>query len=471
MRWLALLLVGLGGWLFGACQTLTRADLAPRLIELESCWEQHRHSETARLRACPPLTEGISAFFTNRYDTLARKLTEACWYLQSSQPLSPSMSQAGSVGVRVAPAVEHATLTQRKALPVQIFRYYEPADKATDLWLKWRIESQEGRVHGEGTVPLTATELPLENALSPGDYQIHLEVGDSQSLRRWVVPIAVIADATQRLAQLEEALSRYPNAPATERATVRMTVSVVRGALQGVAPETLYPLAQLLARAERWVQQWSQGKGGWRAEPGDYWLCAETGTGEVYFRLFIPKGYSAKDAVPLIVALHGAGGNEHLFFEGYGLGRVLAEAQQRGWAVLAPRSSVNLRHLWGALEKVRELIAIDSERIFLMGHSMGGAQAFQAVREKPDMFRAVALFASAGQPSQFPKTLPLFMAVGEQEIGFLKTNIERAYQTLKAQDLAHLELKRYNGCEHLMIVREALPDACAFLERFAPRSP
>lgn len=44
-----------------------------------------------------------------------------------------------------------------------------------------------------------------------------------------------------------------------------------------------------------------------------------------------------------------------------------------------------------------------------------------------------------------------------------------AYQSLKAKNLTHLELRRYNGCEHLMIVREALPDAFAFFDRFANR--
>jgi pimeloyl-ACP methyl ester carboxylesterase len=129
--------------------------------------------------------------------------------------------------------------------------------------------------------------------------------------------------------------------------------------------------------------------------------------------------------------LHGAGGNEHLFFEGYGLGIVLKEAEKRGWAVIAPRAEMGLAHIGGALEAAQNLLPIDPARVYLMGHSMGGAHSFAAIAQFPDRFRAVAIFAGAGQPAQVPADLPILMTVGEQEISMLKTNIENAYAACK----------------------------------------
>ena len=171
-----------------------------------------------------------------------------------------------------------------------------------------------------------------------------------------------------------------------------------------------------------------------------------------------------------MLALHGAGGNEHLFFEGYGLGLVLREAEKRGWAVIAPRAEAGLAHVGGVLEAAKRLLPVDPGRIYLMGHSMGGAHSFSAIAQFPELFRAVAIFAGAGQPTQVPPDLPIMMVVGEQELSRLKTSIENAYRRLQELNIKTLEYKKYEGCEHLMIVREALPDAFAFFERAPQRN-
>jgi predicted peptidase len=190
---------------------------------------------------------------------------------------------------------------------------------------------------------------------------------------------------------------------------------------------------------------------------------------KITFRLFVPKQFQADQPIPLVIALHGAGGNEHLFFEGYGLGIALKEAEKRGWAVIAPRAEMNLAHVSGALEAAQRLLPIDPQRIYLMGHSMGGAHSFAAIAQFPDRFRAVAIFAGAGQPTQVPPDLSILMAVGEQELALLKSNVESAYRRLQRLNVKTLEYKKYDGCEHLMIVREAMPDAFAFFDRAPAR--
>lgn len=45
----------------------------------------------------------------------------------------------------------------------------------------------------------------------------------------------------------------------------------------------------------------------------------------------------------------------------------------------------------------------------------------------------------------------------------LRSNIENAYRRLQRLNLKTLEYKRYDACDHIMIVREAMPDAFVFL--------
>lgn len=65
-------LLGIVLWMVAWSQSpMTRADLAVRLIEMETCWEAHRDSPEARLRATRPLSEGLTAFFSGRSELFA----------------------------------------------------------------------------------------------------------------------------------------------------------------------------------------------------------------------------------------------------------------------------------------------------------------------------------------------------------------------------------------------------------------
>ncbi len=439
---------------------LTRADLAVRLREVEACWERYRASESARLRAAQPLSEAVSAFFTNRLDRLAYGFTLACARLRSEGEPTAEMLYAGSVGLRVPPIVSAG----RVRLSFEPFRYYEAQSRPLEAL--WQVETRAGRRVKRGRLELPLNTSPeVELRLPEGDYQIRFELKQArQTLRAWVQPLSAIIDAAGRIERLRAALALAGDADPLASATVRMAVEVLEAAVRGDHPESFYPLRRLLLQAESIVRQRPHR---WQPQSGDHWLATLTGGETVYFRFYLPSRWRVGQPLPLVIALHGAGGNEHLFFDGYGLGRILKEAERRNWAVTAPRTSLSLRHLWGTLDTIQQRVAIDERRLYLMGHSMGGAQAFAALAQKPAVFRAAAIFAGAGQPTTLAPELALFLAVGEQELPFLKTNVERAFERLKTARLRRLEYRMYRGCEHLMIVREALPDAFAFLERYS----
>jgi pimeloyl-ACP methyl ester carboxylesterase len=470
------LVVGLLCWAAAWSQSpISRADLAVRLIETEACWEAHRESAEARLRATRPLSEGLTAFFSGRFDALARNLTLACAALRSDAPPTPEMLYAGALGVRIPPVVDKDALERGEVvLRGQLFAYYAAEKPETPLQLRWRITPRgETRTVGEGTLdaPEPGSTMTLLTRAPEGDYEAHFELRQGeQTLRQWRQTFSIIAHLQARLEALERAAESHEDAEPVERMTVLNAREVLQSALKGDSPETFYPLLRLLQLAEQIAASWEAGQSGWRAAPGDYWMATLHRERKVAFRLFIPKQFQPNRPIPLVVALHGAGGNEHLFFEGYGLGIVLKEAEKRGWAVIAPRAEMGLAHIGGALEAAQKLLPIDPARVYLMGHSMGGAHSFAAIAQFPDRFRAVAIFAGAGQPAQVPADLPILMTVGEQELSLLKTTIENAYRRLQELNLKVLEYKKYDGCDHLMIVREAMPDAFAFFDRAPART-
>ncbi len=517
-------LLGLLLWASAWSQSpITRADLAVRLLEMETCWEAHRDSQEARLRATRPLSEGLTAFFSGRFDALARNLTLTCASLRSDTPPTTEMLYAGSLGVRMPRAIEKESLDKGElVLRFQLFEFYKAEKPQTPLQLRWKVlRIGETRPIREGALdnPEPGAAATLLTQAAEGDYEVQFEIvplhsdaqiprfarndrvallkhsvsfraergisnpstslsfraergisnpstpSAPQVLRQWKQTFSVISQLGARLEALERAAESHDDADTIERMTVLNAQDVLQSAQKGESPETFYPLLRLLQLAERLAAGWEEGKSAWQPAPGDYWMATLHRERKVAFRLFIPKPFKPNQPIPVVVALHGAGGNEHLFFEGYGLGIVLKEAEKRGWAVIAPRAEMSLAHVGGALEAVQKLLPVDPKRIYLMGHSMGGAHSFAAIAQFPDKFRAVVIFAGAGQPTQVPSDLPILMTVGEQELAMLKNNIENAYRRLQGLNLKTLDYKKYDACDHLMIVREAMPDAFAFFDR------
>ena len=56
------------------------------------------------------------------------------------------------------------------------------------------------------------------------------------------------------------------------------------------------------------------------------------------YRPFIPESYDASKPTPLVVALHGMGGDENSLFDTYANGLLKREAGRAGFLVVCPRA-------------------------------------------------------------------------------------------------------------------------------------
>ena len=152
------------------------------------------------------------------------------------------------------------------------------------------------------------------------------------------------------------------------------------------------------------------------------YVFEETGV-EVPYALFVPSGYDASAEWPLIVALHGLG-RPYDWMMGYGGFIDLAEARgfivvaplgyhPRGWygsrgagipAGAAGSSGESLPENLGELSErdvlnvlgiVREAYNVDPDRIYLWGHSMGGAGTYHLAAKYPEVWAGIAVAAPA----------------------------------------------------------------------------
>ena len=116
------------------------------------------------------------------------------------------------------------------------------------------------------------------------------------------------------------------------------------------------------------------------------------------YNLFVPSAAADGKPVPLVIALHGHGATWESWFKGT---KVCEWAEKEGYAVLCPHGRGNYFYLgigetdvWEALADVRKNLSIDDDRIYLIGHSMGGWGTWNIAASRPDVFAAIVPMSS-----------------------------------------------------------------------------
>jgi predicted esterase len=115
------------------------------------------------------------------------------------------------------------------------------------------------------------------------------------------------------------------------------------------------------------------------------------------FRVFVPTSYDGTKQYPLVIALHGMGGDENSYFESYGKGAFAAEAEKHGYIVACPKGRKPASMYVGDAERdVMDVLAemmrayrIDPNRVYLTGHSMGGFGTWSIAMNHPEVFAAI----------------------------------------------------------------------------------
>lgn len=249
-----------------------------------------------------------------------------------------------------------------------------------------------------------------------GSWALGIEVieGD-QSLRRIRLPIRLVSDLAKTRKKIEQrldAVSGYDNV----KASIRYPFELSREVNLGRREPRKYNFAAGIANSLKLLSSIEQGRDLLTGAVGDqrrHYLLDEAN--EILpYRIYVPKKYDGKTALSLIVTLHGGGGDENTM-----LGRPLMRklAEKHGYIVLAPSgyapyggygkpfeddrnpslarmTQLSELDVMKTLELMRAEYKIDNNRVYLMGHSMGGNGTWRLGARYAENWTALAPIAS-----------------------------------------------------------------------------
>lgn len=137
------------------------------------------------------------------------------------------------------------------------------------------------------------------------------------------------------------------------------------------------------------------------------------------YTVYVPEAYHSDRAWPLLLTLHGGGGNDEDF-----LWTWLKYAKSHGYLLVSAKSFGTTWYAWDApslfliLDEIQARYRVDPQRILLTGLSDGGSFGYDVGFAFPERFAGLAVVAGILRPHQrTPQTpqLPVYIAHGERD--------------------------------------------------------
>ncbi|MFN7731903.1 MAG: hypothetical protein ACK5OB_08370 [Pirellula sp.] len=492
--------------LFGTCwgqSPAQRYALGRRLQRFERAWQTADYDR--RLATTPTMEKAVGSFFSLQI-AQANQLLDEAWMIASGVPEDERRIRqpwnAYYVDVEV-PVIDADAKRMRMRL---LTSYPDPqTDGASDAsaaadapssaaalpgrWMRWGEAGSGTRTESLGTwdhprssewIDVSVAALPLGEHRLKASFQ-----HDDGKPFDWIAESICIVRNAERLQQdvnkwLED---HRGNRPDTLWMTSKLIAKEWSRALQGQPMEIDPPwdtwLAhwETLSSSDASLKPLVSGAG-----TGQCWLDLATDAGHQVVRVWVPaaklSSASAPGGVPasrpVVFAFHGAGGSENMFFETYGAGRLIELAKEHGWIVVAPRQNLLAGKLalnvGPMLDELSGLIPIDRQRVGLIGHSMGAAQAITQVSSDPTQVTAVVAIGGGGRANRSAELqrVPFWIAAGARDFG--KSGAKALADRLSDSGCA-VEYREYPDIEHMVIVQASLDDATEFLLKAFEKAP
>lgn len=445
-----------------------RLELGQRLRPFENAVEAHGDA-AARRRAMADLKKVTFLFLAGQVSQAARLLDRARLALESDH--APDAATLWGCSVAVRPA-SHLVPCGTTKLGLTIGSTYSAGEPPAGAEVRCSLLHSDAKTVGAAVV-VEVRKLPQDAELTlkdlgEGDYRFQsaVVVADKE-LAATEQGLSVVRDPAGRLDRLRKALGGLSDdVPSIDGKTLGLLVAVLDDLHKGKPAEMNYPAARLFADAEQLAALVRDGKryhGPDRV--GQHWLAVPTRDGVVPARVQVPETLKKGRPVPLVIALHGAGGSENLFFDGYGKGLAARLCAKRGWLMVSPRGGLRP----GFVEEIERTYPVDTKRVFLVGHSMGAAQAVAAAGRSPEQFAAVAALGGGGgfARSDALVKLPFFVGVGTED--FMLAPARGLAAALEKAGVRKMVLRQYPDVEHLLVVQLGLADVFAFFDEAARR--
>lgn len=258
----------------------------------------------------------------------------------------------------------------------------------------------------------TVTNAGRRVTLADGAYWVvaTIETGN-QKIAEIRKPVYAISDFSGELARLSSMVASIKSSNDPKVKAVAALVTTPEYQLQRLAPLTrgrgeyiINPFSEL-ERIEAVLEGLAKGENLLANERGELERAYMAADGKlVPYRVYVPLSYDGATPRPMAVLLHGALGNERSYFSGlYDPTIIKGEAERRVYIFAAPNGRGD--YVKSGQEDVLEVIKamtrdyrVDTSRIYLTGHSMGGFGTWWIASNKPEVFAAIAPVSGAGPP-------------------------------------------------------------------------
>lgn len=291
-----------------------RFELGQRMRALELVWDAQPDTE-ARKRATINIKQAVTLFFALKLNEAAKNLDQARVALQSATPLASEVQWAESLFV-----LPEARLIDKAAttLGFTVDKFYSTtAEIPKGAILKLRILNA-GKIK---TIDFPITNLPLQQSLPlafakavDGDFTLTAKIiVGGKVLASSEQTISVVANLSQRMVALKQA-TENSDVKNTDGETAKLITGFLANLEQKKTLETHLPAARLLTETENNLKSKPAGQSFYgNAKAGQYWLSLVTTGTPIPVRMLAPAAVKQKKALPLVIALHGAGGSENIF--------------------------------------------------------------------------------------------------------------------------------------------------------------
>jgi predicted esterase len=472
LRFLTLALLTSGAARALEAQTVTRRDLADTYLMVDRLAMQRGIPESERATWNRDFDRTTLAFFGGDFPRVLRSMHDlVARMVGDSAPASPTR-QLLAIRPMVVPRISQqsgaSTVTARLTV-----MYAEP--NAPERALVVRLRSPSGAVMfarwatipagaAAGTVvdvALDATSMRNET----GRYVVEVRLEGAAFPLEAPAYAADFVVSERRTQILREAEALRPDIDAQSRASIRARAALlVDDPDPSNSAQFIADPVQLSRALNGELASASQHGSAYRNSVGDTWRVLAVGASSIPMRLYVPR-HKASEAKAVVIALHGAGADENMFFEGYGAG-VLRDLAELGGFITASPATTEFLRAPGALDTLLATLereqSIDRARVYVIGHSMGGAATLRLASEQRQSVRAAVVIAGAGQTPTDGQMAPTLFIGAETDLVIPVTRVRASYDAAKAAG-APVEFVQADGWGHTLVVGAWLGDAVRWL--------
>ncbi|HMF96222.1 MAG TPA: PHB depolymerase family esterase [Vicinamibacterales bacterium] len=399
--------------------------------------------------------------------------------VDSSKPYTVRLEQIYAPSLALQNSVTaHATLRKRPVLPAPNQPPQEPP-VVKDLG------TFEGVARDLRESPF-ALDLDVGD-VSDGPYLLAVDVANQGERIGGAALMVALRKGVDELTVRLEADAK--KAPESVRADILFPIDRMQNVNRGRLELRTFDPDKDLAAAEAVAASATSGKDPFAGKTGDFKRHYRLDAAKelIPYRMYVPTSYTGTKPYPLIVALHGLGGTEDSFFDGYN--KVLPPlAESYGYIVAAPLGyRVDGSYGWGlgnppadpstkrtqdlseqdvmqVLQHVRQQYKIDENRIYLMGHSMGGIGTWKIAPKYPDIWAAIAPISGNGAPDTLDRirSVPEIVVHGDNDSTVNVSGSRTMVAKLKALGVEHKYIEVPGGLHSDVVA----PNIAAIIEFF-----